>query len=151
LPLEERPRLMCRYVERTFGCGPRTVAESRHFVADTLHQWGVSQTDPAMSFMDNLALVTSELVTNATTFCTTQVRVTLTAHRDKIELTVADDDRAPAVLGEFNVDSIGGRGIAIVAALSDSWGQLPWNGREKIVWSEFAVPSGSALAEGCRI
>jgi hypothetical protein len=141
---------MCRNVERTFNCRPGTVAQSRRFVDETMDRWGVNRSDPAGTVTGDLILVASELVTNAARVSTSGVRLTLTAHRDRITLMVADDSPTPAALAQCTVDSLDGRGLAIVAALSNDWGQLPWDGREKVVWCEFTVPAGSVLAEGCQ-
>jgi hypothetical protein len=73
----------------------------------------------------------------------------MTVHRDRAEIEVADRDPAPAQQGRAHLDDDGGRGLALVAALSTRWGQEPHDGRGKKVWSWVRLPAGSAVAEDC--
>lgn len=69
------------------------------------------------------ALAVSELTTNALmhgagdTLC-----VEVTTDAGAVVVTVTDASPTPPVLQHVGSDSIGGRGLALVAAVSDSWG-----------------------------
>lgn len=113
-----------------------------------LREWGVDAGDSAAGMVDDLLLITSELLTNAAKFCTDRLEIGLVAHRDWIEVAVTDDSPEPARLDPPTRISVGGRGLLIVDALADRWGQRRLND-DKTVWACLAVPSGSAMAEGC--
>jgi anti-sigma regulatory factor (Ser/Thr protein kinase) len=84
-------------------------------------------------------LLTSELVTNAILHARTPVCVGIV--RDDERLMVAVDDRLPADEGlqprNWSHDRPGGRGLALVADLSDLWGTRT-HSRGKSVW--FVLP-----------
>ena len=108
----------------------RSVAEARAFVVGQLDAWDVPD-----DVVRDLALVSSELVTNALVHGGDQVRVRLERTGPRVVVLVDDDaedslpeSRAPAD------DDENGRGLHIVAALSDEWGIRP-TGRGKSIWS----------------
>ena len=98
------------------------VAFARSFVGDTLRGWGVT------ARVDDAVLKASELFTNAVLYGDGTVEVTLVLEDGNLRMEVADDGagsvptRAVAPLP----DAIRGRGLAIVDALADTWG----NGRD---------------------
>ena len=75
---------------------------------------------------DRVALAVSELTTNALlhgggeTLC---VEVAIDA--GAVVVTVHDASPMPPVLKHVDADTVGGRGLALVAAVSDSWGYQP--------------------------
>lgn len=142
---------MCRRVEERFPTRPESVPKARALVAAALARWGVVDADPARAALDDVLLVVTELIANAIKSSSSVVGLTLTAHRDHLEVAVTDSDPRPARFVRPTPDDIGGRGVAIVKALSFSWGQEPYDGRTKRVWSRVAVPAGSALGHGCTI
>lgn len=85
---------------------------------------------------DDLALVATELVTNALRAGSTQLRVAvedLDAHR--VQLQVTDDaPGAPRRLA-VKADAISGRGLMIVAALASDWGFTSGAAGRKTVWA----------------
>ncbi|MFC5954615.1 ATP-binding protein [Streptomyces pratens] len=115
----------------------RHVSVARRRLREALTDWDVAE-----ELTDTVALLASELVTNAVLHCRVscaQVRVTLTLDGAELVLEVTDPDRdrlprphSPA-LGEE-----GGRGLALVAALADAWGcrQGPYT---KCVWARFTL------------
>jgi anti-sigma regulatory factor (Ser/Thr protein kinase) len=115
---------------------PASVALARSFVRDTL-----SSVSPDV--LDIVILLTSELVTNAILHARTPVVVGLV--QDAARLLVAVDDRVPADKGleprSWSRDRPGGRGLALVADLSDQWGTRTHSGG-KSVW--FVLPLSSA-------
>ncbi|MFE5596687.1 ATP-binding protein [Streptomyces sp. NPDC056549] len=124
---------------RVLPCAPESVGVARRLVAAVLDRWGLSElTDPAV-------LIVSELVTNAIVHagartCGASIRVVVSrAEDDRVQLAVTDLDRRPLTLvGETRPDQESGRGLALVAALSEDWGVNPrhWG---KQVWAVLAA------------
>jgi anti-sigma regulatory factor (Ser/Thr protein kinase) len=118
---------------RVFPGAADTPRAARHFVIDTLQAWGVES-----RLVDNAALVVTELTTNAMMHAGSGSKVRISARRDAICIAVEDAaaalpiQRSPAAL----VSS--GRGLAMVAALSQQWGaDLLDDG--KVVWAELPL------------
>ncbi|GGP49025.1 ATP-binding protein [Streptomyces calvus] len=115
----------------------RHVPTARQQVRKVLADWGVTG-EPG----DTVALLATELVTNAVTHCRVsfaQVRVTLTLSGAELVLEVADPDRDRLPrLHDPGPDEEGGRGLALVQALADDWGhrQEPY---AKCVWARFTL------------
>ncbi|MGW7555194.1 ATP-binding protein [Streptomyces rimosus] len=115
---------------------PRTAesaAVARHLVRVALDAWDLHQlTEDAM-------LVMSELVSNAVRHARgscLRVTVTRAAHH-RVRVAVIDKDRTYPYRKTVSTDSPSGRGLHLVAAVSDGWGVdlLPWGKR---VWAEVA-------------
>ncbi|MEU6476198.1 ATP-binding protein [Streptomyces sp. NPDC047017] len=129
----------------------RHVPAARQRVRAALAGWGVTD-----ELADSVTLLVSELVTNAVLHCRlscAQVRVTLILDGPELVLEVSDPDRDRLPQPHHSTpDEEGGRGLALVAALSDAWGwrQEPYT---KCVWARFrlaesaeesrAVPAGA--------
>lgn len=141
--------MVCRQTMRTFRASATSVAEARLWAQEALEGWGIDQGDPASTLVPDILLVVSELTTNAVKSRSQNVVVQLVAHRDHIEVHVADQDPAPARWRD--ISDQGGRGLRIVDAVTSEWGQRNHDGSTKTVWGRLAVPAGSALAAGCRL
>ncbi len=99
------------------------------FVDAVLHRWG---RDGAI---DRVALIASELVTNAVVHANTQVWLALEALDDVVRLEVGDGaSRRPSVVDRSPTDPHG-LGLPIVEALASSWGTAPAE-PGKCVWAE---------------
>ncbi|KQX74735.1 SpoIIE family protein phosphatase [Aeromicrobium sp. Root472D3] len=110
--------------------GRATVAEARHFVQQHLERWRVPD-----GVQRDLALVTSELVTNAMVHGGAPVDVRLQLDGDRVVLEVQDDAASHLPRPQDpDDDDEHGRGLRIVEILSDEWGMRP-TGRGKCVWS----------------
>ena len=104
---------------------PSTIAEGRHTLRDGLAGWGCSN-------VDDVVLVFSELVTNATVHTTAQSRTVITHGPPDLQLHVHDYSHSVPELRL--VTRFGGSGLRIVSQLSHSWG---WEqtATGKVVWS----------------
>lgn len=142
---------MCRVVERRLACRVASARQARQIVSAALQEWGAIPGDPASRRCDDAVLVATELVANAVKVCESELTLRVEAHRAWIEIAVEDDDPRPAVQLEVGPAAAGGRGIAIVAALSSEWGQTPFDGSHKVVWSRLNFSGESALGAGCRL
>jgi anti-sigma regulatory factor (Ser/Thr protein kinase) len=105
-----------------------TPAAARRFVVRSLRAAGVTVDD-------GLPVVVSELVTNSVLHAssTTQVRVHVGEQVVRVE--VHDTDPTLPVLRRPAPDTVTGRGLVLVDALSDRWG-AEGNGDGKVVWFE---------------
>jgi anti-sigma regulatory factor (Ser/Thr protein kinase) len=116
------------------GSDPREVSRVRRAVTSALRGWGVSSDD-----RDVVALLTSELVTNAIRHGEPPVR--LLAERSDSSVTVSVEDassRSPAPVQDTAWDAGGGRGLHLVDHLADGWG-VTLNGHGKRVWFRVAT------------
>jgi hypothetical protein len=96
-------------------------------------------------------VVVSELVTNAVAasaerqLAAAPVLVWLGSHSCCLLLAVADVSPRPPVRLALGPDAEGGRGLALVEALSSRWGWHPASitGLRKVIWAEWRLPSGA--------
>ncbi|MFE5259344.1 ATP-binding protein [Streptomyces coelicoflavus] len=115
----------------------RHVPTARQRLHKALAGWGVAD-----ELTDSVVLLASELITNAVLHCRTsyaQVSVTLTLEDPELVLEVSDPDRDRLPRPhDSGPDDEGGRGLALVSALSDDWGwrQDPYT---KCVWARFTL------------
>ena len=103
---------------------------ARQFVDEVLHRW---QRDGAI---DRLALIASELVTNAVRHAQTEITIELSAEEGALHLEVFDRGAGRPVFLDHHPDQPGGLGLPIVEALASSWGMRPREGGGKGVWAE---------------
>ncbi len=116
---------------------PESVAVVREFVAASCAAWGLTCT------ADVAVLLASELATNAVRHARSPVTVWLGRRPDRIVLSVEDDSREPATVRHPRLMDEGGRGLELVDALADSWGEKEMPAG-KLVWAEIRTsPIGS--------
>lgn len=89
---------------------------ARQFVDEVLHRW---RRDGAI---DRMALIASELVTNAVRHGRSDVVVLLEGRDDAVYLEVVDRGGGRPRFVDFDPYSPGGLGLPIVEALATSWG-----------------------------
>lgn len=108
---------------------PASIASVRHFALSACVSAGLGEV------CDTVALLVSEVATNALVHGSGEVQVRVAARGAVVRVEVADDSpqmprpRAAGLLEE------GGRGLALVASLADGWG-VERQGVGKIVWFE---------------
>jgi anti-sigma regulatory factor (Ser/Thr protein kinase) len=117
----------------TLPRNPSSVAAARRFIQARAGSW--SFPEPAS---EQLVLIGSELVTNAVLHARTELTLTLELHGDRVRISVKDRSQAPATLRHYRADALTGRGLGVVAALSDSWG-ISAAADGKVVWAELAA------------
>ncbi|MFK4071744.1 ATP-binding protein [Streptomyces sp. NPDC029674] len=114
---------------------PSRIGQVRRIVSAQLRYWHL---DP---LIDQAALGVTELLTNVhrhaepDKLCTVEIELLL----DRLTVSVHDHDpRLPQV---HDVESLAtcGRGLAMVAAVSESWGARPQGDGGKVVW--FTLPA----------
>ncbi|MFG3016849.1 SpoIIE family protein phosphatase [Streptomyces cinerochromogenes] len=110
---------------------PAMVAQARTDTERQLADWGLSE----LSF--NAALVVSELVTNSIRYATGPVMLRLI--RDRCLLCeVSDNAHTAPHLRRARRDDEGGRGLFLVAQMSQRWGTR-YTASGKTIWAELAI------------
>ncbi len=131
---------MRRRIEHTFESRPESVGAARALVAAVLNDWGIDDTGTGRAFLSDILLIVSELSTNAIQATAEDFRLTVAQGADHVNIAVEDSDPQPAQLTRAPPDRVHGRGLALVAALSTSWGQESHPGNGKTVWARVSRP-----------
>ncbi|WP_351225038.1 ATP-binding protein [Streptomyces sp. NPDC002133] len=118
---------------------PPRIGQVRRIVSAQLRYW---QLDP---LIDHAALGVTELLTNVhrhaepDKLCTVEMELLL----DRLTISVHDHDpRLPVAVTAGPLETTG-RGLSLIAALSESWGVLPKGNEGKVVW--FTLPTTPAM------
>jgi anti-sigma regulatory factor (Ser/Thr protein kinase) len=117
----------------TLPRNPSSVAAARRFIEARAAAWSFPR--PAG---EQLVLIGSELVTNAVLHARTELTLTIELRGDRVRISVKDRSQAPATLRHYRADALTGRGLGVVAALSDRWG-ISAAADGKVVWAELAA------------
>ena len=119
-------------VTRTFVPAPDALVGVRQFVREALDTWGLA------TMRDGVQLIASELGTNASRHAASPFRLILTRGATAVTLAVRDASSDQPQLRTPDPDEAGGRGLALVAGLADSWGTII-EADGKTVWAEIAL------------
>lgn len=107
---------------------PRSVASLRHFAVQACRHAG-------QSTCDTVALLVSEVATNALVHGTGEVEVRVLTQPGLLRVEVSDGSSQLPRPRTAGPDAEGGRGLALVDALSSAWGsESTVDG--KVVWFE---------------
>jgi len=121
-----------------------SVHDGRRFVRATLQSWVGNH--GADSWIDDIVLVTSELVANAVVHAQTVVQLRLCCREGAFRVEVGDTSDEHPMLRTADHEAPSGRGMALVAALARSWGSDDCS-PGKVVWAQFELSEGlEALA-----
>lgn len=108
---------------------PESVSAARRFVAQQCRTWQL------LGSYDRLLLLVSETVTNAVQHARSRlVEVRLVRRPAAVRVEVRDDDPHVPTAAEPGSDAESGRGMGLVASLSDEWGVTPHGEGGKTVW-----------------
>lgn len=122
---------------------PLAARTARRFLSNTCLDWDMSQHLVAGP------IIVSELVTNAVEHANGDVDVFLAENDRSLRIAVRDRNPAPPVTPPLDVESLRGRGLQIVQALSQSTGALPAAGGGKLIWAVLGPdPSSASGAPG---
>ena len=120
-------------VEHTFDPTIDAPRRARRLVRDTLETFSEDEGE-----LGDAELVVTELVTNAIRHARSAHRVEISARRARVRIVVEDADRTLPFAVTVPHDHPSGRGLAIVAALSDTWGYQRTD-QGKVVWAELRL------------
>ena len=115
---------------------------ARRLLRDSLTEAGVAR---SASWSDDAELAVHELVANAVLHAHTAIEVTIEPGPDRVRVEVRDFEPALPTLRPYDVQSTTGRGMALVAALTDRCGARSLGHGGKIVW--FVVTAGASSTE----
>ncbi|MFG3468851.1 SpoIIE family protein phosphatase [Streptomyces sp. NPDC047982] len=119
---------------------PAAVARTRAAVAQKLDDWDM----PQLAFATELVL--SELTTNAIRYGSAPVTVRL-LHDRTLTCEVADGSSTSPHLRYAAALDEGGRGLFLVARLTERWGTR-YTPQGKVIWAELALPRTGGDADG---
>ena len=112
---------------------PSSVGDARRFVTRVLSEWGLTEA------IDVVALLVSELATNAVLHARTAYAVVVSANREDVRVEVLDGSSVQPRRRQNSNAAATGRGVAMIDRLATSWGtRAGAHGFAKGVW--FTVP-----------
>ena len=117
-------------VSEMFPAELSTPAAARRFVTGALAAAGVLQAEA-----DSVPVVVSELVTNSVLHAGSKAKVVVVVEPELLRIEVHDAEPTPPVMKQPGPDTVTGRGLVLVDALTDRWGCAPLDGG-KVVWFE---------------
>ncbi|MGO9343068.1 MAG: ATP-binding protein [Acidimicrobiales bacterium] len=122
-----------QYSRRRFEAEPRSAAYVRKYVRDSLDNWRVRS--------DEAVFLANELATNAIIHARSEFVVEMSLYDSTCRIEVVDHDpNRPREAPQSNATP-NGRGLALVRALSRSWG-VESRDEGKGVWCDVAVSRG---------
>lgn len=129
---------MARVTQREFAGDAASPAAARSFAKAALSDL-LQQSVPPM-LCDDLELIVSELVTNAVRAGSPTVVVSVGTQEGRIVVRVSDEAAGWPEQHEATIHDIGGRGLPLVSALSETWG-VRMADTGKVVWAELKIPA----------
>ncbi len=88
--------------------------------------------------LETVALLVTELVTNAILHARTPLHLEIEANEDHVRLCVQDSSDRQPERRTYASDAVTGRGLALVEHLASSWG-VDVTPSGKVVWCEIAL------------
>jgi len=125
-------------LEISIAADKALVAEVRHSVRAALASWGAS------AIADDMAVVVSELVSNALKHAGGEANVRLRLLEGRALLEVDDSSMRRPVPRRVGSEVEEGRGLFLVKALAAEWGWRYREGGGKTVWASLPAPAGCA-------
>ncbi|MGR8011988.1 ATP-binding protein [Streptomyces hypolithicus] len=126
---------------------PSRIGQVRRIVSAQLRYWHL---DP---LIDPAALGVTELLTNVHRHaepdktCTVEIELLL----DRLTVSVHDNDPRMPTVRAADASATGGRGLALIEAVSESWGVRPRGDSGKIVWFTLPTPSSVLALPTCPV
>ena len=111
--------------------GIRAPGQARRWIIKRCHEWHCD------ALADAAALLITELVTNVFLHARTDCLIHATFDRPTLTVTVTDGDNQQLSAQPPSDTAEEGRGLAIVAALTDTWG-IHHNDGAKSVWFQLS-------------
>ncbi len=122
---------------------PSRIGQVRRIISAQLRYWHL---DP---LIDQAALGVTELLTNVhrhaqpDKMCTVDIELLL----DRLTVSVQDNDPRLPTVQDGDLFDTSGRGLGLIAAVSESWGVQPRGEAGKVVWFTLSAPPSSVSLE----
>lgn len=119
---------------------PSRIGQVRRIVSAQLRYWHLD------SLIEPAALGVTELLANVHRHaepdktCTVEIELLL----DRLTVSVHDHDPRPPTVREAGASETSGRGLALIEAVSESWGVRPRGDAGKVVWFTLPTPFPAA-------
>lgn len=133
---------MTHLTTRVFPCDPTTPGRARAWAL--AHIRSVLGTNAGTLLLDDVALVVSELMTNATRAGSKSATLSLGLEPGRLRVCVQDDVAARPRLLDASPTDLHGRGLQIVSELAKDWGYTRL-GKGKEVWADLNLVPLRAL------
>jgi anti-sigma regulatory factor (Ser/Thr protein kinase) len=114
----------------TFAASAAAPRAARHFVAQTLRQWGAGKVAV------DAELVVTELATNAVVHARSGFTVAISDRGDAVRISVRDTSPLAAADPRFPLAAAPATGLGMVAAVAREWGTQLLGDEGKTVWAE---------------
>lgn len=121
---------------------PESARDARRTVTELLERWRCGQ------LVDDMALLVSEVVTNAIAHAGTPIDLSVELLPDRLRIAVYDGSGATPQRRHVDTDATGGRGMFLVETLAQDWG-VEQHEHGKTVWFELPRPADD-LVDGRR-
>lgn len=105
---------------------PRSAADARQVAQHATLLWDAQS--------DDVAILVSELVTNAVVHAHGWIELSVSRYDRELRIAVRDGSPNSPEARAMADDGLGGRGLGLVQALSHAWGTLPTRDGGKVVW-----------------
>jgi anti-sigma regulatory factor (Ser/Thr protein kinase) len=128
--------------ERSFACDHTVPSMARTWTRATVLSM-LPRVETTDDVVDDVEIVVSELVTNAVLASCAALHLALDVSAGRVHIEVSDDAAGWPIQQETSLTDAHGRGLAIVAALSSSWG-VRERSAGKVVWAELELPPSLA-------
>jgi hypothetical protein len=128
-------------ISGAFDADPDSPAMARHLVGDALRRWGT-----ANWLVNDVALVVSELATNAVRHADSSFSVSVRASGSTLRVAVRDDAPLAATEPEAWLIPEPLHGLSLVGALCSRWG-VEDTRHGKLVWAELRYAAGAAITQ----
>jgi two-component sensor histidine kinase len=129
---------MCWEGRNTFTCDLSVASRGREFCSQ--HLSSVLDTSEASNYIDDAALVISELLTNAVNAGCADTHLLINLHYDHIRISVADNAAGWPEMQRPSPDQSHGRGLQIVDHVAAAWGvHATTIGSVKEVWADVTI------------
>jgi len=117
-------------LEETLASEPASASRARRLVREVLERHGREE------LLDSAILLVSEVVTNAVLHAGTPIGLRCRIGADAVRIEISDGSPVLPSIRHYDDIASTGRGLALVAELSQAWGLEP-NEHGKTVWFEF--------------
>jgi DNA-binding NarL/FixJ family response regulator len=122
--------------DTTLEADPSSSRHARRFIDEALRRWDCGD------LADTVTLLISELVANAVMHAHSTAEISVLLHPGCVRIEVADRDPTIPKRRNVGLESTSGRGLALVEALSRSWG-IERTPTGKYIWFEVDRPDAS--------